>query len=54
MSTISTFHKLQVLRMRTEGLNGKAITLQVPEPLRQIFAFKPGQYIVVHADIAGE
>ena len=54
MSTVSTFHKLQVLRMRTEGLNGKAITLQVPEPLRQTFSFKPGQYMVVRADIAGQ
>ena len=54
MSTVSTFHKLQVLRMRTEGLNGKAITLYVPNDLRQTFAFKPGQYLVVRAEIAGQ
>ena len=54
MSTVSTFHKLQVLRMRTEGLNGKAITLYVPNDLRQTFAFKPGQYMVVRAEIAGQ
>jgi len=54
MSTVSTFHKLQVLRMRTEGLNGKAITLHVPNDLRQTFHFKPGQYMVVRAAIAGQ
>ena len=54
MSTVSTFHKLQVLRMRTEGLNGKAITLYVPNDLSQTFAFKPGQYMVVRAEIAGQ
>ena len=54
MSTVSTFHKLQVLRMRTEGLNGRAITLHVPNDLRQTFAFKPGQYMVVRAEIAGQ
>ena len=54
MSTVPHFHKLQVVRLRTEGLNGKAITLHVPDALRQTFAFKPGQYMVVRADIAGQ
>jgi hypothetical protein len=40
--------------MRTEGLNGKAITLHVPNDLRQTFAFKPGQYMVVRANVAGQ
>ena len=54
MDTVPRFHKLQVLRMRTEGLNGKAITLYVPNDLRQTFHFKPGQYMVVRAGIAGQ
>jgi ring-1,2-phenylacetyl-CoA epoxidase subunit PaaE len=54
MSTVPTFHKLQVLQLRTEGLNGKAITLQVPQPLRETFAFQAGQYVVVRATIAGQ
>lgn len=54
MSTVPIFHKLQVLRMRTEGLNGKAITLHVPDALRQTFAFKAGQYMVIRTDIAGQ
>ena len=54
MSTVPIFHKLQVVRLRTEGLNGKAITLHVPDALRQTFAFKAGQYMVVRADIAGQ
>ena len=54
MATIPRFHKLQVVRLRTEGLNGKAITLHVPEALRQTFAFKAGQYMVVRADISGQ
>jgi hypothetical protein len=54
MATVPRFHKLQVVRLRTEGLNGKAITLHVPEALRQTFAFKAGQYMVVRADISGQ
>ncbi len=54
MSTVPSFHKLQVLQLRTEGLNGKAITLQVPQPLRETFAFQAGQYVVVRATIAGQ
>ena len=54
MSTVPTFHKLQVVRLRTEGLNGKAITLHVPDALRQTLAFKAGQYMVVRADITGQ
>ena len=48
------FHSLQVVRLRTEGLNGKAITLSVPESLRDTFEFLPGQYMVVRAVIAGQ
>ena len=54
MSTVPTFHKLQVVRLRTEGVNGKAITLQVPPEWRDAFAFQAGQYLVVRADIAGQ
>ena len=54
MSTVPAFHKLQVMRLRTEGLNGKAITLHVPNALRQTFAFKAGQYMVLRADISGQ
>ena len=54
MSAVPTFHSLQVVQLRTEGLNGKAITLHVPEALRKTFAFKPGQYMVVRATIAGK
>ena len=54
MATVPRFHKLQVVRLRTEGLNGKAITLHVPDALRQTFAFKAGQYMVVRADISGQ
>jgi len=54
MSTVPTFHKLQVVRLRTEGVNGKAITLHVPDAWRKLFNFKPGQYMVVRADITGQ
>lgn len=54
MSAVPTFHSLQVVQLRTEGLNGKAITLHVPEALRKTFAFKPGQYMVVRVTIAGK
>jgi hypothetical protein len=54
MSAVPTFYSLQVVQLRIEGLNGKAITLHVPEALRQRFAFKPGQYMVVRATITGK
>ena len=54
MSTLPSFHSLPVVGLRTEGLNGKAITFQVPEALRPAFAFKPGQYMVVRASINGK
>jgi ring-1,2-phenylacetyl-CoA epoxidase subunit PaaE len=54
MTTLPRFHSLPVVGLRTEGLNGKAITLQVPPPLRDTFAFQAGQYVVVRATIAGQ
>ncbi len=54
MDKLSQFHTLQVVRLRSEGLNGKAITLYVPDPLRETFHFKPGQYMVVRTTIAGQ
>ena len=54
MNPIPRFHGLQVVRMRTEGINGKAITLQVSPEWRDAFAFQAGQYVVVRADIAGQ
>ena len=53
MNTAPRFHSLKVVRLRSEGLNGRAITLQVPLALRQTFEFQAGQYLVVRADIAG-
>lgn len=53
MNTVPRFHLLKVVRLRSEGLNGRAITLEVPISLRQTFEFQAGQYLVVRADIAG-
>lgn len=53
MNTVPRFHSLKVVRLRSEGLNGRAITLEVPLALRQTFEFQAGQYLVVRADIAG-
>ena len=53
MNTAPRFHLLKVVRLRSEGLNGRAITLAVPPALRQTFEFQAGQYLVVRADIAG-
>lgn len=54
MSTLHRFYSLPVVGLRTEGLNGKAITLQVPHALRETFAFQAGQYVVVRATIDGQ
>lgn len=53
MNSVPRFHSLRVSHLRSEGLNGRAITLAVPPALRQTFAFQAGQYLVVRADIAG-
>ena len=47
------FHDLSVARVTPEAAGAVAITLAVPAALRDTFAFQPGQFLTVRADING-
>ena len=47
------FHDLTVSRVTPEAAGAVAITLNVPADLREIFAFQPGQFLTLRADIGG-
>ena len=48
------FHDLTVSRVTPEAAGAVAITLAVPADLRDAFAFQPGQFLTLRADIAGQ
>lgn len=48
------FHDLTVSRVTPEAAGAVAITLAVPADLRDTFAFQPGQFLTLRADIAGQ
>ena len=48
------FHRLQVRRVTPEGEGAVAVTLEVPELLREAFAFEPGQFLTLRARIADQ
>ncbi|NKX45176.1 2Fe-2S iron-sulfur cluster-binding protein [Roseicyclus persicicus] len=47
------FHELTVAEVRPEGPEAVAIRLAVPEALRDAFAFAPGQYLTLRAEVGG-
>ena len=47
------FHDLTVSRVTPEAAGAVAITLNVPADLRETFAFQPGQFLTLRADIGG-
>ena len=47
------FHDLSIARVTPEAAGAVAITLNVPESLRDSFAFKPGQFLTLRASIGG-
>lgn len=55
MSTAAPrFHDLTVARVDPEAAGAVAISLAVPEGLRETFAFEPGQFLTLRADIGGQ
>lgn len=55
MSTAAPrFHPLTVTRVQPEAAGAVAITLAVPEELRERFAFQPGQFLTLRASIDGQ
>ena len=47
------FYPLTVTRVQRPTTDSVAVTLSVPEDLRPVFAYRPGQHVTVQADIAG-
>ncbi len=47
------FHPLRVARIAPEAAGAVAIALHVPDALRDIFDFKPGQYLSLRSSIDG-
>jgi ring-1,2-phenylacetyl-CoA epoxidase subunit PaaE len=48
------FHPLTVKRIAPDAAGSAAITFAVPDELRSEFDFKPGQFLTLRANIAGE
>ena len=53
MSTSPRFHTLTVARIDPEAAGAACISLAVPAPLREAFAFTPGQFLTLRATIEG-
>jgi ring-1,2-phenylacetyl-CoA epoxidase subunit PaaE len=51
---IPHFHELTVSRISPEAAGAVAVTLAIPPALRETFAFEPGQFLTLRADIDGE
>lgn len=48
------FHDLTIRRVSAEAAGAIAVTLAVPEQLRQTFAFEPGQFLTLRATVQGQ
>lgn len=55
MSTAAArFHDLTVSRIDPEAAGAVAVSLAIPEALRDTFAFEPGQFLTLRATIGGQ
>ena len=54
MSAAPRFHELSVARVNPEAAGSVAIALAIPEPLRETFAFQPGQFLTLRSQIDGQ
>ncbi len=48
------FHRLRIAELIDETADARSIRFDLPEELRETFAFRPGQHLTLKADIAGE
>ena len=53
MNASNRFHELTVTAVRAEAGEALVIRFAVPDALREAFAFQPGQFITVRADVNG-
>ena len=54
MSAAPRFHELSVARVNPKAAGSVAIALAIPEPLRETFAFQPGQFLTLRSQIDGQ
>ena len=54
MSTTPLFHELTVRRIEPDTAEAVVVSFDVPEPLRETYAFTQGQYLTLRKTIAGE
>jgi ring-1,2-phenylacetyl-CoA epoxidase subunit PaaE len=55
MSTAAPrFHELTVARVDPEAAGAVAVSLAIPDTLRETFVFEPGQFLTLRADIGGQ
>lgn len=52
--SLSGFHPLTVASVTRETADAVSVTFAVPEGLREVFAFRPGQYLTLRAVLGGE
>lgn len=53
MTASPRFHDLPIARISLEAAGAVAITMRIPEELRETFAFEPGQFVTLRAQING-
>ncbi|MEM7190575.1 MAG: FAD-binding oxidoreductase, partial [Pseudomonadota bacterium] len=51
---MATFHELTVVETTPQGRDGVCLSMAVPPELADTFAFQPGQYLTLKAEIDGE
>ncbi len=52
--TTGDFQNLRIARVRRETAEAISVTFEIPEALRQAFAWKPGQHLAVRTTLGGE
>ena len=52
--SIPHFHPLPVQRVLPEAAGSVALSFLVPDALRDVYRFKPGQFLTLRADIGGQ
>ena len=48
------FHRLRIAERRAETSNAISVAFEVPEALREAYRFRPGQFLTLEANVAGE
>ncbi|MFZ9338748.1 MAG: FAD-binding oxidoreductase, partial [Limnohabitans sp.] len=49
-----TFHELCIARVKPEAAGSLAVTFAIPPEWHALFAFQPGQFLTLKADINGQ